>query len=250
MADAPPEKKVEEGAPDWVVTFGDLMSLLLCFFVLLLSFSEMDRQKFKQVAGSMAEAFGIQRKDRFTDSPMGVKMIAQDFEQDLTPQHDKEEYVATQMNESVGNEIKEEVKTRFQELQERVSIEAGDKKLTIRLMGESAFDVGRAEVRAQAVPLIIKIGESLKTTGGDIVIAGHTDNVPVRGGPYGSNLQLSIQRAANVAQILLDKVGIEPRRVSTMGFGQYRPIADNDTPEGREKNRRVEIILTQLPPAQ
>jgi len=79
------------------------------------------------------------------------------------------------------------------------------------------------------------------------VIAGHTDNVPVKGGPYKTNLKLSIARAATVAQFLLDQHTIDPRRVSTMGFGEYRPIADNTSADGRRKNRRVEIIVGTLP---
>ena len=75
--------KIDPGAPKWVVTFGDLMSLLLCFFVLLLSFSEMDRQKYKQVAGSLEKAFGVQRKAKVMDIPKGMKMIAKDFDQEI-----------------------------------------------------------------------------------------------------------------------------------------------------------------------
>nr|MBL0712146.1 OmpA family protein [Desulfobacterales bacterium] len=84
-------------------------------------------------------------------------------------------------------------------------------------------------------------------TEGDIIVAGHTDNVPVRGGPFESNLKLSIARAAEVAEFMIDQVGIPPRRISTMGFGKYRPTHTNDSPNGREKNRRVEIILTAIP---
>ncbi len=92
----------EKGAPKWVVTFGDLMSLLLCFFVLLLSFSEMDRQKYKMVAGSMAQAFGVQRKERVFESPRGAKMVALSFDQDMVPKFDKKEFIATQVMESLG----------------------------------------------------------------------------------------------------------------------------------------------------
>ncbi len=96
--------------------------------------------------------------------------------------------------------------------------------------------------------MIRRIGEILATEAkGDIIIAGHTDNVPVRGGPYRTNLKLSIARAATVAQFLLDQGGINPRRVSTMGFGEYRSIADNSNADGRRKNRRVEIIVGTIP---
>ena len=232
---------VEEGAPAWVVTFGDLMSLLLCFFVLLLSFSEMDKAKYKEVSGSLAKAFGVQHKVRAFQVPKGVKMIAKDFDQELIPSKPREEFVNVQ--KKVGVQLKKEIETQFQEMKELIQVEVGEKEVAIRLMGETAFDSGKAEIKEQMVPLLLKIGSVLAETNGDIIIAGHTDNVPLNSGPYGSNLKLSIARAATVAEFLLAKSAITPDRVSTMGFGKYRPMESNDTTEGRKRNRRVEIVL-------
>lgn len=242
------ENGEEEGAPAWVVTFGDLMSLLLCFFVLMLSFSEIDRKKYKIVAGSLANAFGVQRKDKVFDSPKGLKMIAMSFDQDVVPQHEKEEFVATQPMESVGEEIKEQLKNHLKGLEDKVEIEVKGNQTTIRLTGETTFDSGSADIRPGLIPLLNEIGNRLQTTQGDLIIAGHTDNVPAGGGRFKSNLQLSIARAAEVAEFMMNRVGIDPSRISTMGFGKYRPIDTNDTDEGRERNRRVEIILTAKPP--
>ncbi|BBO88270.1 flagellar motor protein MotB [Desulfosarcina ovata] len=230
----------EVGAPRWMTTFGDLMSLLLCFFVLLLSFSEMDRQKYKVVAGSMEKAFGMQRKENVSESPRtGLKMIARDFDQDA---------VATRVKEFIGRELEENFSELYSKIGEEIEIEAGKDQVTIRLMGESTFDSGKAEIKPELEPLILRIGQILaKETSGDIIISGHTDNVPVRGGPFQTNLKLSIARAATVAQFLLDKTAIDPKRLSTMGFGEYRPIADNLTETGRRQNRRVEIIVGTIP---
>ncbi len=233
----------EEGAPAWVVTFGDLMSLLLCFFVLLLSFSEMDRQLYREVAGSMAQAFGVQRKIPTFDSPKGMKIIARNFDQEIIPSKERLEIIATQEKEEVGNELKKEVETSFKDIKDNIQIKTGKNQVTIRLMGETAFDSGEAKIKEQVIPLIRKIGAVLKGTKGDIIIAGHTDNVPITGGLYKSNLKLSIARAATVAEFLIHKSSVEPKRIATMGFGKYRPIESNDTPRGRQKNRRVEIIL-------
>lgn len=232
----------EAGAPRWMTTFGDLMSLLLCFFVLLLSFSEMDRQKYKVVAGSMERAFGMQRKNNVSESPRhGLKMIAKDFDQ---------QSVATRVKEFIGRELEENFDELFSKISDDFEIEAGENEVVIRLMGESTFDSGKAEIKPELKPLILRIGQILATEAKrDIVIAGHTDNVPIHGGPYQTNLKLSIARAATVAQFLLDNARIDPKRVSTMGFGEYRPIADNTTAEGRRKNRRVEIIVGTLPHA-
>jgi chemotaxis protein MotB len=237
----------DKGAPRWVVTFGDLMSLLLCFFVLLLSFSEMDRQKYKMVAGSMAKAFGIQREIKANDSPKGATIVSLSFDQDLVPQHKREEYIALQAMEALGEELKKALEGKLKGLEDKVEIEVNGNQTMIRLQGGATFDSGRARIKPSMVPILEEIGRRLKTTDGDIIIAGHTDNVPIYGGRFESNLKLSIGRAAEVAEFMIDQVGIPPERISTMGFGKYRPAYTNDTEDGREKNRRVEIVLTAIP---
>ena len=238
--DVQPCPPCDKGAPRWVTTFGDLMSLLLCFFVLLLSFSEIDRQKYKQVAGSMEKAFGIQRKKNVSESPRhGLKMIAKDFDQQA---------IATRVKKYIGRELEENFDELYGKIEDDIEIEAGNDQVVIRLMGESTFDSGKAEIKPELRPMILRIGQILvNETAGEIIIAGHTDDVPVRGGPFESNLKLSISRAATVAQFLLDQTTIDPKRVSTMGFGEFRPIADNAAELGRRKNRRVEIIVGTLP---
>ncbi|UCD82646.1 MAG: OmpA family protein [Desulfobacterales bacterium] len=224
----------EEGAPAWVVTFGDLMSLLLCFFVLMLSFSEMDRNKYRIVSGSLKNAFGIQRKKPIFESPKGQKMIAREFDQAIV-------LIKVQ---DVVDPILNELEDEFQEFKGAVDVSVEQDQVTIRMMGEATFDTGQAMLKKEFVPLLLKIGEVLSKTRGEIIIAGHTDNVPLRGGPFKSNLGLSMARAGSVAEFLLKSTAIDPRRLSTMGFGEYRPLADNDTEQGRQKNRRVEIIVS------
>jgi chemotaxis protein MotB len=230
----------DKGAPKWVTTFGDLMSLLLCFFVLLLSFSEIDRQKYKQVAGSMEKAFGMQRKRNVSESPRhGLKMIAKDFDQ---------ESIATRVKEFIGRELEDNFDELYGKIKDDIEIEDKNGQLVIRMMGESTFDSGKAQIKPELKPLILRIGQILTSqTAGDIIFAGHTDNVPVRGGPFQSNLKLSIARAATVAQFMLDQTAIDPKRIATMGFGEFRPIADNSSELGRRKNRRVEIIVGTIP---
>jgi len=227
-------EEVEEGAPMWIVTFGDLMSLLLCFFVLLLSFSEMDRNKYRIVSGSMKNAFGIQKKKPVFESPKGQKMISREFDQAII-------LVKIQdLIDPILNELEEE----FQEFKGAIDIQVEEDEVTIRMMGEATFGTGRAELRKEFVPLLLKIGAVLSKTKGEIIIAGHTDNVPLSGGQFKSNLGLSMARAGSVAEYLLKSTSIDPKRLSTMGFGEYRPLASNDTEAGRQKNRRVEIIVS------
>jgi len=227
-------EEVDEGAPLWVVTFGDLMSLLMCFFVLLLSFSEMDRNKYRIVSGSMKNAFGIQRKKPVFESPKGQKMISREFDQAIV-------LVKVQ---DVVDPILKELEFEFQEFKESVEIEVKEEEVTIRMMGEATFDTGQAKLRKEFVPLLLKIGGVLGKTRGEIIIAGHTDNVPLIGGQFRSNLGLSMARAGSVAEYLLKSTLIDPKKLSTMGFGEYRPLASNDTAQGRKKNRRVEIIVS------
>jgi chemotaxis protein MotB len=224
----------EEGAPAWVVTFGDLMSLLLCFFVLLLSFSEMDRNKYRIVSGSMKNAFGIQRKKPVFESPKGQRMISKEFDQAI---------VLIKVQDLIDPLI-QEMEEEFEEFKGAVDIEVDEEEVTIRMMGEATFDTGKAELRKAFAPLLLRIGEVLSKTKGEIIIAGHTDNVPLIGGQFKSNLGLSMARAGSVAEFLLKSTAIDPKRLSTMGFGEYRPIEPNDTEEGRQKNRRVEIIIS------
>jgi len=239
----PMPPKENEGAPAWVVTFSDLMSLLLCFFVLMLSFSELDKAKYKEVAGSLAKAFGVQRVQKAFQVPKGVTMIAKDFDQQPVPNHPREEFVAMQRRQEAGRELKKAVEERFRDLQDLIQVEVIRGEVTIRLMGETAFDSGKAEIRPQMIPLLRNICRVLEDAPGDIVIAGHTDNVPILGGLYGSNLKLSTARAATVAEFLMQHSRIAPARIATMGFGQYRPIDTNETLKGRQRNRRVEIVL-------
>jgi chemotaxis protein MotB len=229
------EAEEEEGAPAWTVTFGDMMSLLLCFFILMLSFSEMDRKKYRVVSGSIANAFGIQRKIPIFEPPRGQRIIAKEFDQ----------AIATNITgDRIVELIRKEVDENFRDVKDLVETEAGENRVTIRMMGEATFDSGQAEIRPQFVPLLKMIGSVLQKSTDDIIVAGHTDNVPIKGGRYKSNLALSAARAASVAEFLLSHAAIRPSRISTMGFGEFRPLAPNSTAAGRQRNRRVEIILT------
>lgn len=236
--EAPPQL-CAKGAPMWVVTFGDLMSLLLCFFVLLLSFSETDRNKYKQVAGSLEKAFGIQREVPVMEIPKGIEMIAKDFDQQI---------IQTRIEEELGKEIEKMVSSDLEHFKEQIELQSEGEEIIIRLMGESTFNSGSVEIREQLKPLLLQVARVLEKADGDVIVSGHTDNVPIHNSLMKNNLRLSIARAAAVAEYLLENSSIDPKRVSTMGFGEHRPIESNLTETGKEKNRRVEIIVGKIPP--
>lgn len=234
-------QRQEEGAsPQWIVTFADLMNLLLCFFILLLSFSETDRAKYKQVAGSMKEAFGVVKESGKTASPEGGSIVGRELDRPIqTERNQSGDRVVKNFDESVVAE-----KTR--DLSRYVETESKGNKFIIRLQGEPTFESGSAVIRPEMIPVLRKVGEVLKYAKGDVIVAGHTDNVPIHSSIYPSNLELSVSRAVSVSQFMISNNYIQPGRLSTMGFGEYRPIASNDTSEGRARNRRVEIIVTDL----
>ena len=265
------------GAPKWTVTFADLMSLLLCFFILLLSFSETDPKKYKEVAGSLEQAFGVQRQWEVFKMPVGMKMVARDFDQSLLQVRVSEDY-RVQKNtlrkkissdtskkkpniypknkgteesdkkaEADAHKLEQEIKKEFNTTKGEIQVKAKGGDISISLMGGSTFDSGSSDIKPDTASILEKIGNFLKQRDGEIVIAGHTDNIPISNSKFKSNLELSAGRSAAVAQFFISHGIIGADRIATMGFGEHRPLAPNETPEDREKNRRVEILLTKLP---
>ncbi len=283
------------GAPGWMGTFADLMSLLMCFFVLLLSFSEMDAMKFKRLAGSMAQAFGVQNKLDVKDVPKGTSIIAQEFSpgrpeptpineiyqrtDDLTELSlevkDAEEYdieagiegeeggapedaKSTEVSEeAVLEKIEEMIKETQQDardiaaaLQEQIAkgeveIETQGRQITVRIREKGSFASGSAELAGNYLPLLQEMRDVLATKEGSISIQGHTDNIPIKTSRFRSNWELSTSRAVSVAHAIFDGNILNPNRVEVSGFAETRPLASNETAEGRAKNRRVEIVIQQ-----
>lgn len=233
--------------PAWMGTFADMMSLMLCFFVLLLSFAEMDRRKYKQIAGSMAKAFGVQRAVEVKMIPMGTSIIAQEF----SPGRPKPTVfpVMRQHTQDFNRQslrFQERVirKVMAEDIAEgRADVERKGDKIVIRVREKGTFASGNADMSPNFIPVLHKISEILKHSKKNIVVAGHTDNIPIATARFRSNWDLSAARAASVVHELLRRNNIDPRRIVVGGYADSRPIADNNTPENRAKNRRVEIII-------
>ncbi|WP_150048346.1 MULTISPECIES: flagellar motor protein MotB [Methylomonas] len=266
MSDCP--KCPPVGAPMWLATFADLMSLLMCFFVLLLSMASMDVQKFKHVADSLKQAFGVQRVIPVDDIPMGTSIIEQHFTPgQVTPTPLEEIKQSTQqqsekMDESPEamelakqkiieaklEEIKEEaekIKERLKEEIERgmVTVETKGFKIVIRINEKGSFASASAVLQPGFEPVMDKIADSVAQSQGKIIVAGHSDDVPIKTIMYRSNWELSSSRAVTVAQYLLDKKGINPKRFLVEGYADTQPLVANDSPQNRAINRRVEIVI-------
>ena len=262
--------------PRWIATFADLMCLIACFFVLLLSFSEMEAQKFKQIAGSMAFAFGVQREIALDDIPRGTSIIAQEFSPGQTRQTplDTVRQVARdtlQQSLRIG-ENSLETSPLVEELQRRVAallaeteadadklrqmladevqtgkvdVESEGRVIVLRIRELGSFPLGSATLNRAFIPVMGRIREALGDVPGTLSIEGHTDNLPVRGGPYESNWDLSSGRALSVTHELLRDGDLDDERMMVVGFADTHPFTSNDTAAGRASNRRVEIVIRQ-----
>ena len=272
------------GIPAWVMTFADLMSLLMCFFVLLLSFSEMDALKFKRLAGELREAFGVQTLINVSDPPKGTSVIARHFSPSIpepTPINEIRQKTSditksslevlcqdevTQQEESQGDEGKltREVVVKSSEVDSQateqealemaakledeiaegqVEIETSGKKIIIRIQQRGAFRSGSDYIEDRFLPVIDKIREVLVTVPGKISVEGHTDNIPIQGGRFRTNWGLSTARAAAFAEELFIAPEMDENRFQIVGHADKMPLVENDSPEGRARNRRVEIII-------
>ncbi len=291
MSDEDDDKKCPPcppaGAPPWMATFADLMALLMCFFVLLLSFSEMDAMKFKRLAGSMAQAFGVQAKLKVLEPPKGTSIIAQEFSPgrpEPTPineiyQHTDdltelsleveaaEEYEVEAGQEDTRaempeqREVVEKVEQMIRETQNdarelaealrepiargEVEVETRGREIVVRIKEKGSFRSGSAELSNSYIPLLEEVRNVLSDMSGEIRVQGHTDNIPINTPRFRSNWELSTSRAVSVAHALIEGGVLNPNRVQVSGFADTRPVDTNETPEGRARNRRVEIVVQQ-----
>ena len=254
-----PQKKERAGVPAWVMTFADLMTLLMCFFVLLLSFAEMDILKFKQVAGSMREAFGVQREIEADQSESLEEFL--DGQTSDVPLHEKVGELDSMDPKSLDPQAMEKLLEEIQAEQTKaeasklaallseeiaagaIELESTTDSIIIRINEKASFPSGRAKLRAGFTEVLDKIHLALAEVEGTVTVAGHTDDRPINTKRFRSNWELSAGRAVSVVHALLRSNLLDSRRFLIEGHGASRPLVDNDTPENRARNRRVEITL-------
>lgn len=230
----PPRRKPEEGpagSPAWMATFGDMMSLLLTFFILIVSFSSMQESKFQEAVGSLQGALGVLKA--LPSVPIHEEILRREGRRDQ----------AREISEAV-----EKLEEAFAAVPEAEVVEVSrtERGLSIRIESRALFDLGRAEVREEAKPVLDEVAGALASLPHPVRIEGHTDDVPLTSGRFPSNWELSAARAAAVLRHLEGR-GVDPRRLSAVGYGEWRPVVENDTEAHRQQNRRVEIFME--PPA-
>jgi chemotaxis protein MotB len=256
--------EIRNGSPPWLITFADLMVLLMCFFVLMLSFSEMDREKFKLMSGSMSEAFGVQTEVTATDAPKGTSLEANEFSPAVPDPTDENE-VRQHTVDSDSNTLDLGLELRLRELKAqedaaasqaqelravfrqevddgRLLIRQEGSNVVIQLLEKDSFPSGSAALESSSQDTLAKIGTLVTGMTGAITVSGHTDNLPIRGGQYRSNWELSAARAASVGHELL-AAGLDPTRLMVSGHADTQPRAANDTAANRALNRRVDITF-------
>ena len=218
------EAKLSAGAL-WAVTYGDMMSYLMIFFLVLFAFNVVKKDKpnvkTETTAGDADKALAS------IQLVFGGKV---DVERKMRMEQRKKE-----------QEIEQAVETQAKTQPQTLEVQALADRVQFVLNSAVLFDSGHAELKKEAVPTLEIIAKNLKESPNDIVVEGHTDTVPIRG-KYNSNYELSMARAYSVVAFLIAQ-GIDPKRLSGAGYGEYKPVADNATPEGRAKNRRIEIAL-------
>ena len=290
MAKKKPEE-VKKGLDEWMGTFSDMMTLLMCFFVMLFAMSNVDEAKFDEVSQSFQQNFsifkggakaigdgvlvsnGVSQLNMLDEYINSTGKVADsdtqntEFkenahgEMDSKMQELAEELGASkeeikELQESIQNleneklKLSEELAERIEEslaenfLSDQVDVTFDANCVVLTFNGAFLFDSGKADLKTEALPMLNKIGKILSKYADDnIEIEGHTDSVPLNGGRYENNDVLSSYRALAVFDYLKDNASIDPSIMKHSGRGEYEPIADNSTPEGRAKNRRVEIKI-------
>ena len=225
-------KKQEEqspGSPAWLTTYSDLVTLLLCFFVLLFSFSTVDAQKFKAIMSSFQGGSGVLDGGTVIDPPMPVDE-EEEVESDLM---DLVEYLE-EYAETLG-------------LGNKIAIEIEERGIVVRFMDDVFFDSGSAKIKTESFKILKEVAELLNReefVNRQIRVEGHTDSDPIlRSSKYPTNWELSSDRATNVLRYLVEIELMDGERVSSSNYSYYRPIVPNDTPENKARNRRVDIII-------
>lgn len=224
----------ELSAPAWMVTYGDMMTLILCFFVLLFSFSSIDAAKFEKVMEAFKARLGILVGGRTFDE-------TQVLNRGLDSQLFTKNYYDISEFKVLVSELEEFIEES--DLESEVSLEEQQRGLVIRMKGKVLFDLGKADLKPAGIKTLKSIATFLEDIPNELNIEGHTDNLPINNDDFPNNWVLSTVRATNVIIFLEKNTKIKSARLSASGYGPYRPIVPNDSSENRTMNRRVEIVV-------
>ncbi len=224
------------GSPRWMTTFADLVTLLLCFFVLILSFANMDVVKFESVTGSLKDAFGYQEENSGNFHPAMIarrsKMLSE-IERLLYGGPLKK-------REQMERKVRDLIQTK--KLEKQMQTETNEKGLIIRVKEQAFFSGGGSKLSAAGFPILDDVAKLLAGFPCQILIEGHTDNSPINTNRFASNWELSTSRSIAVMRYLVEVGGLDPKRIGAAGYADMRPLKPNTTKANRLANRRVEFV--------
>lgn len=245
------------GAPEWMTTYSDMVTLLLTFFIMLFSMATIDKNKFTDIAKSLSNSLmNLSTGESILDSS-GKSIITVDFvnPSDKNLPEQKEKYIESaeemvidaqrQIHNMEMDIAKDEIRqaVEAQGIGEKVEIVEEKDYILVRLESEVFFDSGRADIRSEGIIVLQQFAEILRNIDNEILVSGHTDNVPINTPLYKSNWELSTARATTVVRYFTETLGLDPMKFTATGNGEFRPIEDNNTAEGRQRNRRIEIMI-------
>ena len=261
------KKQEKKGAPGWMATFADLMSLLLTFFVLLLSMSTLDATRFRKIAGSLKMAFGVQRKSIFDEPPKGSSPVQQEFRSggSRNPMSidSASANIVDQQLQAIKNKMKKQSliaeKNRQKRLEQNlkkifkkfepewkaglIEIDKKDNDLILRVSEQAAFPANRTQLSTKFIPMLEKLADTLQGVEGEIVVAGHSDDKAVRSTKFKSNWEFSAARANTLTQALIHKGEVDSKRFTVQFHGPTKPLVRNNSDINRARNRRIELII-------
>ena len=229
----------------WLVSYADFITLLFAVFVTLYAMSQTDKKKIEEVMESMRDSFGYSKS-----SPASKPSVIEAGTMSIIPGMRKLSSAPKHGSRSKGGEkdfkaTKASIEAYLMKVgaQEKVSVAINQRGLVVSLKEAGFFDSGSATLKQSSYTLLNDVVGSLTSYSNGIRVEGHTDNVPISSHAFPSNWELSTTRATNVVQYLTKQEDFDPSNVSATGYGEYRPIADNSSEEGRRKNRRVDLVL-------
>jgi chemotaxis protein MotB len=227
------KKRAEEheNLERWLITYADLITLLLAFFIMMYTFSKQDAQKYQEVASHLRAIFtggsGLAGKGSTVEKAPIEALSKGASSGDIKRQ--------------LENEMLDKANSKG--LQENISIFSDERGIVIRVMDKAFFDEGKADLKERAKGTLDKIVPIIAKIPNQVRVEGHTDNVPISTAEFKSNWELSVRRATEVVRYLVEKRSLQATRVSAAGYAEYRPVVDNTNSENRALNRRIELII-------
>lgn len=211
--------KIEDISGLWIIPYADFMTTLMIFFMMMFVFAAgMKDEHYKRIVSGIQES-------------VGGKMNREQLEKIIDEERDQ------QAAFDLKNTIKQ------QDMDKYIEVKMDAEQIKIVFSNPVLFDSGKSDLKSEAIKILKGVGKLLRNMPNEIIVEGHTDNVPITGGKFKSNWELSVARALEVIRYLVHNETINFRRFAAAGYGEFRPLFTNDTEENKAKNRRIEIIV-------